>query len=124
MFGLVQIHNSRRNPNVTQFVREHIDSLLGRFDDRISRIEVHLIDENGGKGGDDKVCTIDIKLGRLGQFHVRAKTGDIYASILRAIHKADGVIGKRLDRSSLKTRVRHQHGGLRNATMDVLEQVN
>lgn len=123
MFGIVLVHNQRRNPNITQFIRDHLDSSLGRFEERISRLEVHLLDENGGKGGDDKVCTIDIKLGGLGQYHVRAKTGDIRASITRAIHKADGLIAKTIDKHSDKTRVRHQHGGLRNATLEALEHV-
>lgn len=36
---------------------------LGRFSDRISRVEVHLSDVNGHKRGpDDKVCTLEARV--------------------------------------------------------------
>ena len=123
MLGIFTIYNPRHNPEVAKFIREHIDLSLGKFDDRITRMEIRVLDENAGKGGDDKVCTIDVKLGGLGQYHVRAKTDDVYASVLRAIHKVDALISKKVDRYSSKTRIRHQHGGVKNATTDLLECV-
>lgn len=116
------IHNPRHNPKVEDFVFEHLELALEKFADRISRLEVSLLDENAGKGGEDKVCTIDVKLGRMGQFHVRAKTDNVYASVVRAIHKADALIGKTLDRNSAKSRVRHHHGGVSNTTVELVEQ--
>ena len=115
MLTRTMIHNQRQNPQVEEFVREHLQVSFEKFADKISRIEVHLLDENGQKGGgDDKICTIDVKLSGMGLLHVRAKNDDIYSSILKAIQRADASIAKTLDRKSSKTRIRKQ-GGLRRA---------
>ncbi len=40
-----------------------VQKALHRFRDRISRVEVHLADENGAKGGqDDKRCMMEVRL--------------------------------------------------------------
>lgn len=40
-----------------------VESALERFNDRITRVEVHLSDENGQKSGhDDKRCMIEARL--------------------------------------------------------------
>jgi len=40
-----------------------LDGALGRFNDRITRIEVHLSDENGHKSGqNDKRCMLEARL--------------------------------------------------------------
>jgi len=44
-------------------IRGAVESSLGRFSDRITRIEVHLSDENGDKSGqDDKRCMLEVRL--------------------------------------------------------------
>lgn len=44
-------------------VRSVVESALSRFSDRISRVEVHLSDQNGSKSGqDDKRCTMEARL--------------------------------------------------------------
>ena len=43
--------------------RGAVESALDRFSDRITRVEVHLSDENGQKhGADDKRCVIEARL--------------------------------------------------------------
>lgn len=43
-------------------VEAEIEAALGRFDDRLTRVEVHLGDENAGKAGsDDKRCLIEAR---------------------------------------------------------------
>jgi ribosome-associated translation inhibitor RaiA len=40
-----------------------VESVLSRFSDRITRIEVHLSDQNGDKSGqDDKRCMLEARL--------------------------------------------------------------
>ncbi|MBX3510842.1 MAG: hypothetical protein KF700_06540 [Hyphomonadaceae bacterium] len=49
--------------NLADAVEREIHAVLGRFSDRITRIEVHLGDTNGAKhGGDDKRCLIEVRL--------------------------------------------------------------
>ena len=39
-----------------------VDAALSRFSDRLTRVEVHLGDENAGKGGgDDKRCMVEAR---------------------------------------------------------------
>lgn len=39
-----------------------VTSALGHLTNRLSRIEVHLVDENGAKGGDDDIrCTVEAR---------------------------------------------------------------
>ena len=47
---------------LTQRVRDTVDSVLGRFADHLTRVEVHLSDENGQKRKDgDKRCAIEAR---------------------------------------------------------------
>lgn len=48
---------------LTSRVEATVDSALTRFAERITRVEVHLSDENGGKSGpDDKRCVMEARL--------------------------------------------------------------
>lgn len=48
---------------LAEHVRGMVEVALDRFADRISRVELHLGDENGGKSGqDDKRCMIEARL--------------------------------------------------------------
>lgn len=45
------------------YVKGEVESALSRFSDRITRVEVHLSDENGDKSGpDDKRCMMEARL--------------------------------------------------------------
>lgn len=49
--------------SVERHVRQSLDSLLTRFGDQVTRIEVHLHDKNADrKGGNDKHCVLEAKL--------------------------------------------------------------
>lgn len=39
-----------------------VDEALGRFASHVTRIEVHMSDENGAKGGKDKRCVIEARM--------------------------------------------------------------
>lgn len=55
-------HVSGRTEVAAQ-VEAHINDTLDRFRDRITRVEVHLSDENSGKAGDnDKRCLMEARL--------------------------------------------------------------
>jgi len=47
---------------LTSYVEGEINNALGRFSDRLTRIEVHLGDENAGKAGSaDKRCMMEAR---------------------------------------------------------------
>jgi ribosome-associated translation inhibitor RaiA len=62
----IQINTDRNVEGHEQFaarVTGVVESALSRFSDRITRVEVHLSDENSGKSGqDDKRCMMEARL--------------------------------------------------------------
>ena len=119
----IDIYNKRNNSKLDHYVRERLDLIVDKFHERIGHIEVHLLDENNGKGGEDKICTIDIKLNPRGQLHVRAKQDNLYAAASKAIHRAETVVAKAVDRSHQGNEIRHRNGGLRHLEVE-LDQDN
>ena len=94
----IDVHNKQKNEKLDAYVRDRLELIIGRFAERVGHIEVHLVDENSSKGGEDKICTIDVKLTPRGQLHVRAKQDNLYAAALKAIHRAETVIAKTVDK--------------------------
>ena len=48
--------------NVAERIETAVREKLARFADRLTRVEIHVRDENGPKrGGDDKACTIEAR---------------------------------------------------------------
>ena len=78
---------------------------LARFEERLTRIEIHVRDDNGAKGGaDDKACTIEARPrgGRaIGVTEHAAKVDD-------AARKAANTLAQRLERHFGKE-ARHSH---------------
>ena len=48
--------------NVAERIEASVRTKLSRFEDRLSRVEIHVRDENGPKhGADDKACMIEAR---------------------------------------------------------------
>lgn len=81
--------------NVAERIEAAVRHKLARFEERLTRIEVHVSDENASKGGsDDKSCTIEARPrgGKpLGVTAHAAKVDD-------AARKAANTLAERLDR--------------------------
>ncbi len=55
--------NIEGREKLTAHVRSVVESALNRFSDRITRVAVHLSDQNGDKRGqDDKRCMMEARL--------------------------------------------------------------
>jgi len=55
-------HNTEGSADLTLRVEGIVASALDRFRDQLTRIEVHLNDENGAKShGDDKKCVLEAR---------------------------------------------------------------
>lgn len=91
--------------NVAERIEAAVRQKLARFEDRLTRLEVHVSDENGAKGGgDDKTCVIEARPrgGKpLGVTAHAAKVDD-------AARKAANTLAERLDRHFGKGE-RHKH---------------
>jgi ribosome-associated translation inhibitor RaiA len=56
-------HNIHGHEELATHVKSVVESTLSRISDRITRIEVHLSDENGDKHGqNDKRCMMEARL--------------------------------------------------------------
>lgn len=56
-------NNIQGREEFTAHVRSAVEGALSRFSDRITRVEVHLSDQNSAKGGqDDKRCMMEARL--------------------------------------------------------------
>lgn len=91
--------------NVAERIEARVREKLARFEERLTRLEIHVRDENGSKGGgDDKTCTIEARP-RGGQpINVTEHAG----TVDDAANKAAGTLAQRLDRHFGKE-ARHAH---------------
>lgn len=56
-------HNIDGNERLQAYIKSKITDALKRFENQITRVEIHLSDENAGKTGlDDKRCLLEARL--------------------------------------------------------------
>ena len=96
-------HNIEGHEAMISRVRSTVEASLSRVSDHITRVEVHLTDQNGGKGGpNDKRCVMEGRLeGR--QPVVVTEDGD---TVEQVVHSAADKLA-RLTESTLE-RLRDQ----------------
>ena len=89
--------------SLTASVVATVSSALARFSGRLSRVEVHLTDQNRDKGGsDDKRCMIEARIEGLQPIAVTATAGTVTEAVGAAVRKAarsiESTLGKLRDR--------------------------
>lgn len=90
-------HNVHRDPSVERHVEQTVASALERFGDRITRVEVHLRDENGPRGGEqDQVCTMEARPSGHQPVAVTDKAATIAAAVTGAARKLQHVLASSL----------------------------
>jgi len=96
----VQIR-SRAIP-ITPGLRSHVERrasfALDRFADRVRSITVRFEDENGARGGIDKVCRVEITLRGAGAVRASDTHEDLYVAIDGALHRASRGVTRALQR--------------------------
>jgi ribosomal subunit interface protein len=80
-----------------------INKSLKRFSDRITRVEVHIEDENSDKGGkNDKRCSIEVRPENFEPIIVTSKSDNLIQAVREAADKSkstlERIIGKRIGR--------------------------
>jgi len=78
-------------------VEDVVQDVLGRFSERITRVEVHLADENSqAKSGENDIrCTMEARLGGLKPIVVTEQA----ATLDQAVDAAADTLAKTIDRS-------------------------
>lgn len=93
-FGDVQ-----RSDALVEHVEQEIAHTLKHLTERITRIEVHLRDENAQKSGPrDKRCSMEARPAGLDPMIVDATDGDIYTAVKKAAQKLERALKHRFDK--------------------------
>jgi ribosome-associated translation inhibitor RaiA len=98
----IQVHtdkNVKVSDGMVQHVEDQVETALSHFRDQITRVEVHLSDENGRAGDADKRCMMEARpAGKqpVAVTHHAASVGEAYSG---AAHKLKTVIESRYGRA-------------------------
>jgi putative sigma-54 modulation protein len=88
--------------SVTEILREYTARrfrfALSRFQGQIAEVKVQLSDENGPKGGRDKVCRVAATVLSRSLF-VGEADSDLYAAISRAAERLGRAVSRELERN-------------------------
>ena len=83
---------------LTQFVTAAIDAKLHRFGGQITRVEVHLSDENGHKShGNDKKCVLEARPAGLPPVAVTHLSATLDQALHGAVEKLERLLGNTFD---------------------------
>lgn len=97
-------HHITGDERMTEIVESLVEDALGRFGERITRVEVHLSDVNGDKLGErDKRCMMEARVAGLKPVAVSHQAATIAEAMEAAADKLeraiDRVLGKLEDRA-------------------------
>jgi ribosomal subunit interface protein len=100
-------HNIEGSAELNSYVQSSLSEAFARFKVAITRIEVHLSDENAGKtGGNDKRCLLEARISHHQPIVVSHHADTIHQAIEVASDKLlralDSMAGKLTDRTSPK----------------------
>lgn len=97
----INVHLSHDLPD-TMELREHIDRrlgfALGKFGDKVSQVAVHLVDQNGPRGGVDIRCKIHVQLHPHGALFIEQDESSPEQAVDGAIHRLGQAVRRELER--------------------------
>ena len=100
----VQVHTDsslKSNAILTQTVEEAVENAVRRWTPRITRVEAHLSDINGHKGGaDDKRCLLEARIGGLQPIAVTHQAGTLREAVDGAAEKLRKILENTISRLS------------------------
>ncbi|MEL6255981.1 MAG: HPF/RaiA family ribosome-associated protein [Bacteroidota bacterium] len=95
--------NIKGTENLEAFVSEKLRSSLKRFVDKITRVEVHLSDQNADKGGaDDIQCKMEARLEGIQPVLVTSKNATKEKALSDAIDKMKASLDTRIGKMKNK----------------------
>lgn len=99
---LVQIHTDKNiegGSRFLEFFSNEIKNELARFDEIVTRIEVHISDENGNKSSsNDKKCVIEARVEKKQPVAVTANSDSTEKAFFEALDKIQRVLDTTLDK--------------------------
>ncbi len=99
----MKIHLRSKKVGLDETVRAYIERRLrfslGRYSPRILRVTVQIVDLNGPRGGEDKVCRIEVRLLPTGSVFVEDTDADLHAAVDRATDRAARSVSRAIERT-------------------------
>lgn len=93
----IQINTDKNidgNNRLVDYYTSELQKELTRFDDKITRVEVHLGDENSEKfGKNDKRCLIEVRVANMQPIAVTEHADTLEKAFFGAVGKAKKVLG-------------------------------
>lgn len=87
------------NDRLETYLKDEISNSLHRFFDHLTRIEVHIGDENSKKGGNaDKKCLLEARLKNIAPIVVTEHAETIQQAVTGAIHKLDHKLSAKISK--------------------------
>ena len=113
-------HNIEGHEPLADHLRGFVEDALSRYGDRITRVEVHLSDQNGDKGGSADVrCVLEARLARRQPIAVT----DNAATVEDAVHGASGKLTRLLETTlGRMSDERHERPHAALDALDVIER--
>ena len=94
-------HNVDGNERLHAFLEDKITNALKRFENHLTRIEVHLSDENAIKNGPDDIrCLFEVRLEGREPLAVTANANTIEAVVSMAIEKVKSLLDTQLGKQT------------------------
>jgi ribosome-associated translation inhibitor RaiA len=111
----IQVNTDRHiagGSQLTQQVHAAVTDAVGRFAARVTRVEVHLTDENSGvKGGADDIrCVLEARLAGLKPISVSNRAASLDQAYLGAAEKLERALTRTLEKRQ-KVKGRTPYGG-------------
>lgn len=108
-------HNIEFGTHLKDEVSTDVEARLARFRERLTRVEVHLADDNGAKSGpDDKKCAIEARAAGQKPVGVTHHAASLDAAWRGALHKLERLLDHRFGKLD------HRKGG---ATIRHIDEV-
>ncbi len=97
---LIQVNAAEfhSTPAIITHVENEVEKALKIYRDRITRVEVHLHDDNGPKAGPDKRCVMEARPASHKPLAVEDTSTDMYDAIIGAAGKLERAVRKLVEK--------------------------
>lgn len=90
----IQAQKLKLGQTFKQNVKVKIRRLFQHNSDDVNRINITVADVNGPKGGEDKVCKVNVSVGGGQNILVSARDSSAYKAVTQAVKKASATLSR------------------------------